>query len=302
MAIPDYQTLMLPLLKFIADGREKSLRETIEGLAIEFELSEDERKELLPSGQQSTFDNRVGWARTYMKKAGLVSTTRRGYFKITELGQKILSEKPSKIDVPFLRQFDDFIKFQTVKRNRIEKSEKKETADYQTPEEKLENAYDSIRESLASELLQTVKNNSPDFFEQLVIDLLVKMGYGGSKQDAGKAVGKSGDGGIDGIIKEDKLGLDVIYIQAKRWENTVGRPEIQKFAGALQGQRAKKGIFISTSDFTSNAREYAAKIENKIILIDGEHLSQLMIDHNIGVTPVASYELKKIDSDYFTGA
>lgn len=226
MAIPDYQTLMLPLLKFIADGREKSLRETIEGLAIEFELTEDERKELLPSGQQSTFDNRVGWARTYMKKAGLVSTTRRGYFKITELGQKILSEKPSKIDVPFLRQFDDFIKFQTVKRNRIEKSEKKETADYQTPEEKLENAYDSIRESLASELLQTVKNNSPDFFEQLVIDLLVKMGYGGSKQDAGKAVGKSGDGGIDGIIKEDKLGLDVIYIQAKRWENTVGRPEI----------------------------------------------------------------------------
>lgn len=302
MAIPDYQTLMLPLLKFIADGREKSLRETIEGLAIEFELSEDERKELLPSGQQSTFDNRVGWARTYMKKAGLVSTTRRGYFKITELGQKILLEKPSKIDVPFLRQFDDFIKFQTVKRNRIEKSEKKETADYQTPEEKLENAYDSIRESLASELLQTVKNNSPDFFEQLVIDLIVKMGYGGSKQDAGKAVGKSGDGGIDGIIKEDKLGLDVIYIQAKRWENTVGRPEIQKFAGALQGQRAKKGIFISTSDFTSNAREYAAKIENKIILIDGEHLSQLMIDHNIGVTPVASYELKKIDSDYFTGA
>lgn len=302
MSIPDYQTLMLPLLKFIEDGREKSLRETIEGLAVEFDLTDDERKELLPSGQQATFDNRVGWARTYMKKAGLVTTTRRGYFKITELGQKILLENPGKIDVPFLRQFDDFIKFQTVKRNKTEKSVKKETVEHQTPEEKLENAYDSIRESLASDLLQTVKNNSPDFFEQLVIDLLVKMGYGGSRQDAGKAVGKSGDGGIDGIIKEDKLGLDVIYIQAKRWENTVGRPEIQKFAGALQGQRAKKGIFISTSDFTANAREYAARIENKIILIDGERLSQLMIDHNIGVTPVASYELKKIDSDYFTGA
>ena len=301
MAIPDYQTLMLPLLKYIKDGREYSLRETIEGLSIEFGLTEDERKELLPSGQQATFDNRVGWARTYMKKAGLIATTRRGYFKITELGQKILLDNPEKIDVSFLKQFDDFIKFQTVKRVKTDKSGKKEIIEQQPPEERLENAYYSIRESLASDLLQMIKNNSPDFFEQLVIDLLVKMGYGGSKQDAGKAVGKSGDGGIDGIIKEDKLGLDVIYIQAKRWENTVGRPEIQKFAGALQGQRAKKGIFITTSDFTENAREYASRIENKIILIDGTRLAQLMIDFNVGVTSVASYELKKIDSDYFTG-
>ncbi|MEZ4525936.1 MAG: restriction endonuclease [Desulfobacterales bacterium] len=171
---------------------------------------------------------------------------------------------------------------------------------HQTPEEQLEDAYENIRESLATEILEQLKSVAPDFFERIIVEVIVKMGYGGTRRDAGQAVGKSGDGGIDGIIKEDRLGLDIIYLQAKRWQGTVGRPEIQKFAGALQGQRAKKGIFITTSDFSKEARDYAAMIENKIVLIDGKQLAQYMIDFNVGVTTVSTYEIKKLDSDYFT--
>jgi len=291
---------MLPLLKFIGDGKEYSLRETIEALAGEFELTEGERKQLLPSGQQTVFDNRVGWARTYMKKANLLKTTRRGYFQITKRGQDILKQNPSAINTVYLRQFPEFIEFQKPKPHKAQKSAAQEVSEIQTPEEEIENAYLAIRQGLATELLQTIKDLSPAFFERLVIDLLVKMGYGGTRKDAGEAVGRSGDGGIDGIIKEDRLGLDIIYIQAKRWDSTVGRPEIQKFAGALQGQRARKGIFITTSTFTKAAQEYAARIDSKIILIDGNRLAQLMIDYNIGVAPIASYELKRMDSDYFT--
>lgn len=299
MAIPDYQSIMLPLLKFSADQKEHSLREAIEALAKQFHLTDEERRELLPSGQQAIFDNRVGWARTYLKKALLLESTRRGYVQITQRGLEVTKQNLTVLDVKFLNRFDEFKQFRALKR---EGNLHKEPGVEQekTPEEALENAYLNLRDSLASDLLQMIKNSPPSLFERIVVELLVKMGYGGSRKDAGKAMGQSGDEGIDGIIKEDRLGLDIIYIQAKRWENTVGRPEIQKFAGALQGQRAKKGIFLTTSDFSKDAYEYASRIDSKIVLINGEQLTQLMIDHNIGVNPISIYELKRIDSDYFT--
>ena len=297
MAIPDYQSIMLPLLKFAGDQKEHSLREVIEILADHFNLTSDERRELLPSGQQEVFKNRVGWARTYMKKAMLLESPRRGYFKITERGMAVLSKNPQEINVKFLEQFEEFRQFRALRR---EKPKIVEEELGRTPEEALENAYQNLRDDLANDLLEQIKNSPPGLFESIVVDLLVKMGYGGSRKDAGQAIGRSGDEGIDGIIKEDRLGLDIIYIQAKRWENAVGRPEIQKFAGALQGQRAKRGIFITTSNFSREANDYAFKIDTKIILIDGERLAQLMIDFSIGVTTVSTYEVKKIDTDYFT--
>lgn len=300
MSIPDYQSIMLPLLKFAGDGQEHSLRETIEILADEFDLSHEERSELLPSGQQAIFDNRVGWARTYMKKAGMLETTRRGYYQITERGQQVLRSNPSRIDAAFLKQFPEFVEFQRPTREKVDESEIQESNETRTPEEIIETAYQKVRQGLAVELLQTIKEHSPAFFERLVIDLLVKMGYGGTRKDAGQAIGRSGDGGIDGIIKEDRLGLDIVYVQAKRWDSVVGSPEIQKFAGALQGQRAKKGVFITTSTFSQAALDYVSRIDSKIVLIDGNMLAQLMIDYNIAVAPVALYELKRIDSDYFT--
>jgi len=301
MAIPDYQSMMLPLLRFIGDGKEHSLRESIDALADQFALSDEERRYMLPSGQQTTFDNRAGWARTYMKKAGLLESTRRGYFKITRRGTDVLKQNPTDIDVQFLKQFNEFLEFQTAHRNNAEVTNGEDVVDEaQTPEEEIEAAYQKVRQGLATELLQTIKTLSPTFFERLVIDLLVKMGYGGTRTDAGEAIGRSGDGGIDGIIKEDRLGLDAVYMQAKRWEGSVGRPEIQKFAGALQGQRARKGIFITTSTFTQEADEYVSRIDSKIVLIDGGRLAQLMIDYNVGVTSTALYELKRVDSDYFT--
>jgi len=295
MAIPDYQTIMLPLLQFAGDGKEHSLRETIDFLADEFSLSDEERKELLPSGLQATFDNRVGWARTYMKKAGLMESTRRGYFCITAQGNKVLAQDPQKINVKFLKQFPEFVEFQKPKK----KGEIILSPTDITPEESLEASYQELHDGLASELLHTIKQCSPEFFERLVVDVLIKMGYGGSRKEAGQAVGKTNDGGIDGIIKEDKLGLDIIYIQAKRWEGTVGRPEVQKFAGALQGQRARKGIFITTSNYSKDALNYAENIETKIILIDGQRLAELMIAYNVGANTTAIYEVKKIDMDYF---
>jgi len=300
MAIPDYQSIMLPLLNYAGDSKEHSLRETIDALADLFKLTDDERRTLLSSGQQTVFDNRAGWARTYLKKAGLLETTRRGYYRITKRGQDILQQNLSKIDATFLKQFSEFVAFQSTHRNQVDEANDQLPTERHTPEEEIEAAYQGIREGLANEILQTVKSLSPTFFERLVIDLLVKMGYGGTRTDAGERIGRSGDGGVDGIIKEDRLGLDTVYVQAKRWDSPVGRPEIQKFAGALQGQRARKGIFITTSSFTGEAEDYVSRIDSKIVLIDGSHLAQLMIDFNIGVAPLAVYELKRIDSDYFT--
>ncbi len=305
MPIPDYQTLMLPILTQVADGQEHKYRDLIELLATKFNLTEDERKELLSSGHQPIFDNRVGWAKTYLKKAGLIDSPKRATFIITQVGRDILKTNPTRIDAKFLRQFPSFLEFQNYssrndsdEENEIELLE--QTA--QTPEENLESAYLRLRKSLAQELSNKVIELSPSFFERLVVELLVKMGYGGSIKDAGKAIGKSGDEGIDGTIKEDKLGLDIIYIQAKRWQpgNVVGRPELQKFVGALAGQGAKKGIFITTSSFTKDALEYSPKNETKIVLIDGQQLAQLMIDYNLGVNTHQSYEIKKLDNDYFS--
>lgn len=301
MPIPDFQSVMLPLLKYLGDEKEHQLQETIDAMVGQFGLTAEERREILPSGRQPIIDNRVGWARTYMKKAGLIETTRRSYFKITERGLQVLRENPKEINVRYLKRFPEFVEFQALKREKKElDKERIEAEEVLTPEEQIESAYQRLRQNLAAEIIQQVKSCSPSFFEKLVIDLLISMGYGGTRKDAGEAIGRSGDEGIDGIIKEDRLGLDIVYIQAKRWENPVNRPEIQKFAGALMGRKAKKGIFITTSAFTKDAREYAEKIESKIVLIDGETLAQLMIDHNIGVSSVASYTLKKIDNDYFS--
>lgn len=301
MSIPDYQSFMLPLLRLAADREEHSLREAIELLAEKFALSEVERKEMLPSGQQSILDNRVGWARTYLKKACLLESTRRGFFKITNRGLEVLEKSPKEINIKLLDQFTEFLEFRKTKEKPVgEQKENGDAEEGQTPGEVLESAYQKMRQDLALDLLQQIKNCSPSFFEKLVIDLLVAMGYGGTRKDAGTAIGKTGDGGIDGIIKEDRLGLDAIYVQAKRWENPVGRPDIQKFSGALLGQRAKKGVFLTTSSFTSEAHDYVSRIDNKIVLIDGNMLASMMIDHNVGVSPLAVYELKRIDTDYFT--
>lgn len=301
MNIPDFQTIMLPLLQHISDQKEHSLRDVIEALAAHFQLTDEERKVRLPSGQQAVFDNRVGWARTYLRKAGLLESTRRGFIRITDRGIKVLKEQPSFINVAFLKQFPEFVEFHSSRNNTDAATEKEEAGSLEsrTPAEILEYSYETIRKELASEILSRLKSGSPEFFEKVVVELLVRMGYGGSRADAGQAVGKSGDGGIDGIIKEDKLGLDVIYIQAKRWDGVVGRPEIQKFVGALQGKKSKKGVFITTSTFSKEARDFVNLIDNKVVLIDGEQLAQLMIDFNLGVSTVAVYEIKKIDSDFF---
>lgn len=297
MPIPDYQSIMLPLLKFAGDKKEHSIREAIEYIANSFNLTEEERREVLPSGQQYIIDNRVGWARTYLKNAGLLESTKRSYFKITDLGLEVLQKAPKEINVKFLEQFPQFVEFRNLRREKGE--EEKEESLSQTPQELLEYGYQRIKKDLASELLNLVKQASPRFFEKLVVELLIKMGYGGSLKDAGKAIGQSGDGGIDGIIKEDKLGLDVIYIQAKRWENVVGSKEVRNFVGSLAGQKANKGVFITTSSFTKDALEYVKTIPHKVILIDGEMLTQLMIENDVGVSKITSYDIKKIDSDYF---
>lgn len=299
--IPDYQSIMLPLLQFVSDGKEHKMRNVTDGLAIKFGITEEEQKELLPSGVAPVFYNRTAWAKTYLKKACLIDSPKQGIITISKRGLEVLKTRPNFINVKFLKQFSEFVEFQTPKREDDIETETSEDQSIQTPEELLETAYQKIRKSLASELINKVVELSPTFFEKLVVELLVKMGYGGSLKDAGKAMGKSGDEGIDGTIKEDKLGLDIIYIQAKRWKpgNVVGRPELQKFVGALAGQGAKKGIFITTSNFTKEAIDYTPRNETKIVLIDGHRLAQLMIDYNIGCTLQQKYEVKKIDSDYF---
>lgn len=303
MPVPDYQTLMLPLLKHVSDRQEYKLNDVVEALGTQFNLTEEEKSELLPSGQTFVFGSRVGWARTYLKKAGLLDSPKRATVVITNRGLTILAQNPSKIDVKLLRQFPEFVEFQTPKRpdNGPELPVFNEEIAVQTPEETLESSYQSIREALAQDLLNKVVSLSPAFFEKLVVELLVKMGYGGSIKDAGKAIGKSGDEGIDGTIKEDKLGLDIIYIQAKKWApgNVIGRPELHKFVGALAGQGAKKGVFITTSSFTREATEYIPRNETKIVLISGEQLAQLMIDYNLGVTIQQTFEVKRMDIDYF---
>lgn len=307
MSVPDYQALMLPLLEQLADGKERLVRELREEVATRLRLSEADRAELLPSGKQPMFDNRLGWAKTYLDKAGLVRSVRRGVCQITERGKSVLAQKPRTLDTGTLMKFSEFQDFVERSNDDIESGTDEQSRSKNavsppaiTPEEAFERAYKDLRKKTEAELLATTLQASPRFFERLVVELLVKMGYGGSLEDAGRALGRSHDGGVDGMIKEDPLGLDVIYVQAKRWQNTVGRPEVQGFAGTLEGERARKGVFITTSTFSKEAREYVARIDKKIVLIDGTHLASLMFDFGIGVNAVGTYELKRVDSDFFS--
>jgi restriction system protein len=302
--IPDFQAIMFPLLKHLEDGQERSNTETLEALAHHFHLSESERSQLLPSGQQPVFTNRVAWAKAHLKAAGLLESPRRGVYKITPRGKEVVAVNPGKVDLSLLRKYPEYQEFRKPRQpsqNVLGASTAEDSAeeDEMTPQEYLEYGYQRLRDELAAELLQRVRQSPPAFFEKLVIDLLIAMGYGASRQEAGQRLGRAGDGGVDGVIKEDRLGLDVIYIQAKRWEGPVGRPEIQRFAGALQGQRAKKGVFLTTSEFTRDAEGYVSQIDSKIVLIGGRQLAELMIDHGVGVTKLASYQVSRIDSDYF---
>jgi len=296
MAVPDFQTLMLPVLQYHGDNIEHSKQEAVDALAIKLKLTEEERNELLPSGDQYRYDNRVGWAITYLLKSGLLKRTSRGRYVITEKGLGVLKEKPEKINMKYLEKFPEYVEFRSYRR---ETEPKIDDTEVSTPQERLESSYQELRRQLSHDLLERVRKSSPAFFEKLVVILLVKLGYGGSRLDAGQAIGRTGDDGIDGIIKEDKLGLDVVNIQAKRWEKSVGRPEIQAFAGSLEGHRSKKGVFITTSKFTPDAEEYVKRIEKKIVLIDGEQLTQFMIDNGVGVTEESQYIVNKIDEDFF---
>ncbi|NLG97378.1 MAG: restriction endonuclease [Chloroflexi bacterium] len=302
MAVPDFQSMMLPLLMFAGDGREHSIREAIEHLSEYFQLTDEDRREMLARGRQTRLENRVHWTRIYLSKACLLEPVGRARFRITARGQEVLQLNLPSIDIRFLMRYPEFVAFrerQPQQPLEPEEDNSEDEAQTQTPLEMLELSYQNLRQSLAEELLDTVKRCNPKFFETLVVDLLVAMGYGGSRKDAGQAIGRTGDGGIDGIIKEDRLGLDVIYLQAKRWEGAVGAPVVQTFAGSLDAYNARKGVMITTSKFTQAAHDFVNRIQKKIILIDGEQLAQLMIDYGIGVTEVNHYVVKRIDLDYF---
>lgn len=292
---------MWPLLRLLDDGAEHRPRDLIAVLADQYKLTEEERAMMLPSGRDRLFRNRVGWATFHLRKAKLVDDAKRGVMKITPRGLKLLKEPRTALSMKDFEAFPEYVAFRVANT-----SEKKNVStqvqngtEAATPEEQIELAHEQIREALVSDLLARILAAPPRFFEKLVLDLLLKMDYGGSREDAGERIGRSGDGGIDGIIKEDRLGLDTIYLQAKRWQGAVGRPEIQKFAGALQGHHARKGVFITTSSFTTEAREYAERLESRIALIDGRKVAELMIDHDLGVSTAATYAVKRIDSDFF---
>jgi restriction system protein len=297
--VPSYQKLMLPLLRLAADGKAHTTTDAAEPVAMSIGLTEKGRKATLPDGR-NRLRHRLEWARTYLKKAGLLSYPRRGSFQITTRGQSILASSPDEITNEMLMQFPEFREFKSGREN-TEPVLTATVPDDVDPEEAIENAHLALRQTLEADLLERVKLASPEFLEQLVIDLLLKMGYGGSRKDAGKALGKTGDGGIDGIINEDPLGLDVVYVQAKRWtDNSVGRPEIQRFAGALQEHHARKGVFITTSNFSKDARDFVSKAEARIVLIDGARLTSLMVENDIGVANGKEYVTKKVDLDYFS--
>lgn len=300
MPIPDFQSVMRPMLVAINDGNPKLMADVLEEVCQHFQLSEEERAQRLPSGKQTYIKNRVGWARTYMKKAGLVTSPGKGLIQITDRGRQAMQDCPERVTVRYLKNYQEFVDFHTHTPSEDKTEQPEAEPSNETPDEQLQQAHASLMDSLADELLDTITAATPAFFEKLVVDLMLAMGYGGSREDAGQATRYTSDGGIDGIIKEDPLGLDVIYLQAKRYtEKVVGRPEVQGFAGALDMQRARKGVFITTSKFSGDAREYVGLIEKKIVLIDGQELAKLMIQYNLGVGIKETYAVKQIDSDYF---
>lgn len=300
MPIPDFQTIMLPFLQFSSDGKMHNYLEAVDALAKDFKLTPEEIDTLIPSGQQR-FANRVGWAKSYLKKAGLINYPQRGHFQITQRGFDVLKESPKAIDMKFLKRFPEYREFRKI--NPVDEGQEIVVGppDQLPPEESIEAAYQEIRAGLADDLLDYVLKCSPAFFEKLVVELLVSMGYGGSQENAARAVGKSGDDGIDGIIDEDKLGLDSIYIQAKRYQRDakIGAHFVRDFIGALQGCKATKGVFLTTAGFTKDAVDFVSKVQSRVVLIDGQKLANLMIDYGIGVSIRMNYEIKKLDTDYF---
>lgn len=299
MPIPDYQSLMLPVLRLLEDRQQHAVSEVRQRIADQLGLTEEELAERLASDTTTVFMNRIGWAVQYLKSAGAIRAVRRGVYDITDRGFSLLKAQPSGITIKTLRQFPEFIEFEGKSAERPPLSPTNQLVETNpTPEESLESSFQMLRDALALELLESIKNGTPSAFERVVVDLLVAMGYGGSVEDAGKVVGKSGDGGIDGIIKQDKLGLDAIYVQAKRWQGVVGSPEIMKFSGALTKRHASRGVFITTSTFTKDALEFVDALPQKIVLVDGRQLATLMIDHNVAVSATKSYTLKRLDLEY----
>lgn len=293
---------MLPALRLTADGRPVRRGHMMNAVADALALSAEDRILMLPSGKSPVYRSRAGWALTYLKQAGLANTPARGVYEITERGREVLARSPSKIDNSLLSEFVEFREFR--ERSGVETVSAKavsgdDSSQEESPEEALDRSYQILRASLVSQLVETLRGVSPERFENIVIDVLAAMGYGGGREGAARAVGRSGDGGIDGVIEEDRLGLDSIYVQAKRWEANVGRPHVQAFAGALQGHRAHKGVMITTSDFTADAKAYTANLSTRIVLIDGLRLAEMMIDHDVGVSAEVTYIVKQIDSDYF---
>jgi len=305
MALPDFASFIHPALQRFGEGAEHRLREVHDKVAEVLKLSEEDRAVLLPNGRTPVYEVRTAWAVTYLFQAGALERTRRGVYRITPRGKELLRTSSGRITPGDLMQFEEFRHF-INRREEAAQQLGEDGVGMDTPRvspvppvERLESAYGEIREVLLTEVLEKLKQVSPRAFERIVVDLLLAMGYGGSAEAAGEAVGRPGDEGIDGVIKEDKLGLDVVYVQAKRWEQSVGRPQVQAFAGALEGKRARKGVFITTSSFTPDARQYVQQIEKKIVLIDGRQLAELMIDHDVGVAVTQTYKLKRVDSDYF---
>lgn len=299
MPVPDFQSFFLPVLRLSSDGNERTSAEIRDQIASEMKLSPEDLSQKLPSGVQTVFANRVAWSLVYLAKAGALERVKRGVFRITDRGKELLKLNVPKLTIKNLNVYPEFVAFHRSSPNGREDEPDDKPEKTETPEEQLASAYKVLRDALATDVLEAVKKASPTFFEELVVELLVRMGYGGSIEDAGKAVGRAGDGGIDGIIKEDKLGLDVVYVQAKRWASSCGRPLVQAFAGSLEGARARKGVFMTTSTFTQDALEYVQRIEKRIVLIDGKQLADLMIDYDIGVSVSQIYKVKRLDSDYF---
>lgn len=305
MPIPDYEQVKLPALKILAAGHPRRLRELYDELSKVFQLTPEERAELLPSGTQQRWNNRVNWACYDLYKANILSRPKKGVYQITDFGRSVLARNPSNLDRSFLRQIPEFFAWDRgVPRASTSTAAAEPESSTQTANERLESAFEEMQAALKQDLLETVRKMDPFAFEQLVVDLLVAMGYGGSRSEAAQVTQRSGDEGIDGVIKEDRLGLDTIYLQAKRWQNSVGRKELQAFVGALAGQGASKGVFITTGEFATTATEYVDSIGQrgqKVVLIDGDRLAGLMIEHNVGVSSVKTYALKRVDSDYFEG-
>lgn len=303
MAVPDFQTIMRPLLAQLEDGADRSIREVRDKLAEHFELTDEDLAEQIPSGRAKTFQNRVGWATTYLYRTGLIERPKRSTYRISSRGREVLASNPEKVDLQVLSQFDEFNEFRQsrpgAKKTTLGESATPTDSSSETPEEQIDAAYLELRSALAADLLDRVFERSPEFFEQLVLDVLHAMGYGGSHGGAVQRLGRTNDEGVDGVISEDELGLDLIYVQAKRWIDPVSRPEIQKFFGALHGKRANKGVFITMSSFTKGAAEYAEGVTPRVILVDGKDLTRLMIDYGVGVSVAKEYQLKRIDLDYF---